>query len=454
MTKQEKRDADNTAKITAINKSQGFIEFDLAGTILSANENFLAMTGYSLEEVQGRHHSLFVDDAYRQCPAYRQFWDRLRKGESQSGEFRRMGKGGREVWIQASYNPVLDLYGKPFKIVKYATDISAQMAAREQLQEAMALAADSAAALGAPAEELTAVSTEMSANAEETSAQANVVSAAAEEVSVNSQTVAAGVEQMGASIREIAGNASEAAKVAQQAVKVAQSTHATIAKLGASSSDIGKVVNVITSIAEQTNLLALNATIEAARAGEAGKGFAVVANEVKELAKETSKATEDIGQKIESIQNDTRGAVEAIDQITQIIDMISDISSTIASAVEEQTATTNEIGRNVAEAARGSGEIAQNITSVAKAAESTSQGAGNTQQAAAELSRLAIQLQELVQRFQHDQSPRAQGDEFLDAEEAFVRTRRRSTHRSPKAANGNREGRSLRYEEEVQPCKP
>lgn len=269
----------------------------------------------------------------------------------------------------------------------------------QELAEIMQAVAQNATTLSASSEELSAVSSEMSANAEETSAQANVVSAAAEQVSKNVQTVATGVEEMGASIREIAGNSNEAARIAQQAVKVAETTNQTIAKLGESSSEIGKVIKVITSIAEQTNLLALNATIEAARAGEAGKGFAVVANEVKELAKETAKATEDISQKIEAIQGDTRGAVDAIRQISQIIGQINDISNTIASAVEEQTATTNEISRNVAEAAKGSGEIAQNITSVASAAQSTTQGATNAQQAAVELSRMAADLQQLVARF-------------------------------------------------------
>lgn len=400
VAQQELRDADNTAKVTAIGKSQAVIEFSLDGTVLSANQNFLSITGYALEEIQGRHHSMFVDDAFRQSAAYKEFWTKLVHGEYQAGEFRRIGKNGKEIWIQASYNPILDRRGQPFKIVKFATDISVQVGQREQLGEVMSLVANNATALGGAAEELSAVSTEMSANAEDTSAQANAVSAAAEQVSMNMQTVAAGVEEMGASVQEIAGNAHEAAKVAQQAVLVAETTNATIAKLGASSSDIGKVIKVITSIAEQTNLLALNATIEAARAGDAGKGFAVVANEVKELAKETSKATEDIGQKIEAIQADTRGAIETINQINQIIGHINGISNTIASAVEEQTATTNEISRNVTEAAKGSGEIAQNITSVARAAQSTTQGAGNTHQAAAELSRMAAELQQLVSHYQ------------------------------------------------------
>jgi methyl-accepting chemotaxis protein len=459
MEHMRQRATEAEAVVQAVQRSQAVIEFTLDGTIMHANQIFLGLMGYTLDEIKGRHHSLFVEPSEVAGADYQQFWAALRAGRFQSGEFRRFGKGGKDVWIQGSYNPILDVQGRPVKVIKFATDITegkrlarevAESRERERLEaasirdkvELVLMGVDAAKKgdltfsvsvsgsdpigrigeglstfledlrgslleisrnaqqLGASSEELTAVSHQLSSNAEETSAQANVVSAAAEQVNKNVQTVATGAEEMSASIREIAKNASEAASVATQAVKVAETTNATVGKLGESSAEIGKVIKVITSIAQQTNLLALNATIEAARAGEAGKGFAVVANEVKELAKETAKATEDISQKIEAIQTDTRGAVSAIARIGEIIRQINDIQTTIASAVEEQTATTGEISRNVAEAARGSAEIAQNITGVATAATNTSSGSADTQRAAAELSRMAVELGRLVGRFQ------------------------------------------------------
>ncbi len=269
----------------------------------------------------------------------------------------------------------------------------------DQMSDTVDGIARSSATLSSASEELSAVSQQMSAAAEETAVQAGTVSVAAEQVSNNVQTVSAGAEELGASIAEIAKSATEAAQVAGQAVRVAEQANITVLRLGASSVEIGEVVKVITSIAEQTNLLALNATIEAARAGEVGKGFAVVAGEVKDLARKTATSSEEIGRKIGTIQEDTRNAVEAIGQITEIIQRINDIQTVIAAAVEEQAVTTDEIGRSVTEAATGASEIARNITGVAETARGTTQGASEAHRAAEELARLSSELLGLVGRF-------------------------------------------------------
>ncbi|MDZ8029296.1 MAG: methyl-accepting chemotaxis protein [Nostoc sp. DedQUE11] len=258
-----------------------------------------------------------------------------------------------------------------------------------------------ATAVASSSEELTAVSKEMTQNAEQTAEQATLASASAEQVSQNTNTVAIAVEEMNASIREIAKTVTEGSKVTIEAVKTAECTNQTINKLAQSSIQIGKVIKVITAIAGQTNLLALNATIEAARAGDAGRGFAVVANEVKELAKQTANATEDISQRIEAIQTDTNDAVAAITQITGIINQINDLQNTIASAIEEQTATTNEISRNIAEAAKGTSDIAKNIRIVALNTQTTTAGTSNTLEAATELSRMAVDLHKVVNQFKY-----------------------------------------------------
>lgn len=430
--------------IDAIEQAYAYIEFDKDGTILAANNNFTKALGYPLNEIEGKHHRIFVDPSYASSSDYADFWSDLSSGKSFNNDFKHVGKNGAEVWLRAVYMPVKDEMGRVIKIVKIATDITQQkwkdvdlvnkvdlilevvdaaskgdltknievngtepidrvceglQSLLTTLRESIKTIANSTEALASSSSELTSIGQQMAGNAEETSAQSNIVSAAAEEVSQNIQTVAAGAEELDASIKEIAKNAVDAARVAMQAVTLTEDANLTMVKLGDSSTEIGNVVKVITSIAQQTNLLALNATIEAARAGEAGKGFAVVANEVKELAKETAKATEDIGRKIEMIQTATQDSVVAIEKISKIIKEINETQNTIAIAVEEQSATTNEIGRNVAEAARGGSEISENIMSVAQAARDTSEGASNNQVAASELSRMAVDLKTVLAQF-------------------------------------------------------
>ena len=446
ITEDKLKNLDYQGQIEAISGTQAVIEFTLNGEIQKANQNFLTTMGYTWQEIQGRHHRIFVEPEYAKSAEYRTLWDDLNRGVAQTGEFKRITSSGEVVWLSANYTPLLGEDGKPFKIVKYAREITDEVKARERLEQCVSEILDvvnaagqgdlsrelsvsgddpvgqmgegirtfftklkeiissideNAQLLSAASDELAALSDNMGDTAGQTSEQATTVASSAEEVSSNIQTVAAGAEEMSASIKEVATNAGEAARVAAEAVDAAEKTNVTVTKLGESSAEIGNVIKVITSIAQQTNLLALNATIEAARAGEAGKGFAVVANEVKELAKQTAQATEEISQKIEAIQTDTKGAVDAISKISTIIGQINDIQGTIAAAVEEQTSTTAEIARNVHEAAKGSSEIAENISHVAMAADNTSSGAKESKTATDELAKMSSTLRGIVAMFKY-----------------------------------------------------
>ena len=272
------------------------------------------------------------------------------------------------------------------------------------LRDSVSRMADTAVTLSAASEELSATSSQMSAAAEETSTQASVVSSATGQVSASVQVAACSAEELHAATREISNSAGQAAQIAATGVRVAETTNTTITRLAENSAEIGQVIRLITSIAEQTNLLALNATIEAARAGDSGKGFAVVANEVKELARETARATGEISEKITAIQASAQDAVGAISQISGIINQISDIQHTVASAVEEQTATTNEISRNAMAAAQSSAEITGHISGVAESARNNSIGAGETRRASSELAHMATELRSLISRFRVEQS--------------------------------------------------
>jgi len=619
-------------QIEATNEAQAVIEFEMDGTIITANDNFLTTLGYSLDEVQGQHHRMFVEEAFGASAEYKEFWAKLNRGEFESKEYKRIGKGGKEVWIQASYNPIFDLNGKPFKVVKFASDITAQrqlgqlgamvdkmptnvilanvdleitylnpasieqlseleqflpikisevvganidvfhknpayqrgllanpdnlphraliqvgpetldllvsavnnadgtylgpmvtwevvteklkgenemarvqnmmdaipinvalanrdyelvyfnpasVATLTQLQHLLPMPVDKL--LGEKIDifhkvpehqrkivddpknlphrakiqlgdehldllvsaindkdgnyigpmitlsiiteqvsmaddferdvkgvvdivtssftEMQASSKSMAATAEETARQSQVVAAASEEAMKNVETVSSAAEELSASIGEIATHVQDASTMTEQAVEEAEETNVTITELGKSSDEIGQVIKVITSIAQQTNLLALNATIEAARPGEAGKGFAVVANEVKELARQTAKATEEISEKIGAIQSSTGIAVTAIGSIGERIGKINEIATTIAGAVEEQTAATNEISRNVAEAAKGTSEVTSNISGVSSAAEEGGKAANDILAAADGLAQESVNLDKLTTEF-------------------------------------------------------
>jgi methyl-accepting chemotaxis protein len=364
--------ADMLGKIEALDRSQAVIEFALDGTVLAANENFLQLLGYRLEEIKGRHHSMFVDPAEKQSSAYREFWAKLSRGEFQGAQYKRIGKGGKEVWIEATYNPIRDLNGKLCKVVKFATDLS-----RRKEQNA-ALAHDFEGGVKAM---VTTVSSSTATMTE----TAQLLSAAAEQTNQQSAAVSTASEELTASIAEIARQLTQANKTIDTAVELAQNSRRTVGELVGAAEKIGEVTNLITEIASQTNLLALNATIEAARAGEAGKGFAVVASEVKTLATQTAKATEEIAQQIKSIQEASHGTEDAIRDITATVSQISEISTSISGAVEEQSTATRD--------------VSENIQGVIAAARNTAQNAGSMQGVAQALSDKAGQLQKRVDDF-------------------------------------------------------
>ncbi len=356
ITAQKLKSADYEGQIAAIQKSQAVIEFNLDGTIITANENFLSTLGYRLDEIQGKHHGMFVEPQYRDSSAYREFWDSLRRGDYQAAEYKRVGKGGKAVWIQASYNPIRGADGKLAKVVKFATDTTAQVEdrlRRGELQKSIDL-------------DLGQITDAVASASERVTSAAS----ASTQTSSNMQAVASGAEELAASVSEISRQAADALHISLQAVQQANETSAIVSGLAIAAQKIGDVVKLINNIAEQTNLLALNATIEAARAGEAGRGFAVVASEVKSLATQTAKATDEISAQIAEVQGTTTSAVNVIEAITQTISRINEISAAIAASVEEQASVTQSISSNMQVAARGVTDINANMNDIADATRS------------------------------------------------------------------------------------
>jgi methyl-accepting chemotaxis protein len=305
VTQQKLKAADSDGQMEAIRKSQAVIEFRMDGTIITANQNFLDTLGYSLDEIRDRHHSMFVDPMERASATYGEFWASLNRGIYQAAEYKRLGKGGREVWIQASYNPIFDLNAKPFKVVKYATDITAQAMARMKAERARSLI----------------------------------------------ESVAAGSEEMNASIREISETMVKSRQTAEAAVHQVETADIQAQRLTSAAHAMGGIVGLIGDITGQINLLALNATIESARAGEAGRGFAVVASEVKNLANQAKQATDKISSEIESLNGISGDVVSALVTIKQAIEHVNEFVTSTAAAVEEQSTVTSDMSDNMQRAA-------------------------------------------------------------------------------------------------------
>ncbi|UPK05040.1 PAS domain-containing methyl-accepting chemotaxis protein [Bradyrhizobium sp. 170] len=313
VTKEKLATADLAGQIASISKSQAVIEFNMDGTIIGANQNFLKTVGYALDEIRGRHHSMFVDPSERDGAAYREFWTSLNRGQYQAAEYKRIGKNGKEIWIQASYNPILDLNGKPFKVVKYATDTTAQV----------------------------------------------LVRMGNERVRGMMESVAAGAEELNASVREISEAMTKSRETASTAVGRVEAADAQAKRLNEAAQAMSGIVELIGNITGQINLLALNATIESARAGEAGRGFAVVASEVKNLATQAKQATDRIGQEIGNLNGISGDVVSALDSIKQAIQGVSEYVTATAAAVEEQSTVTSEMSSSMQRAAAEAKAIAQ-----------------------------------------------------------------------------------------------
>lgn len=370
VTKAKSEYADLRGQIEAIRKAQAVIEFNLDGTIIDANDNFLKTLGYQLDEVRGRHHSMFVEPSFRDSAEYRQFWEKLKREQYQAAQYKRIGKGGKEVWIEASYNPIFDLNGKPYKVVKYATDITRQMSLLSDLKTMIDRN------FGEIEGALTSVE-----------GQASSAQASAQSTQSNVQTVAAAAEELAASAREISDSMLRSRQASESAYQEAENADQAAQRLADVARAMGGIVDLIRSIAGQINLLALNATIEAARAGDAGKGFAVVANEVKNLANQSANATAQISNEIEGMQAVSSDVVGSLSAIRKAMDSVREFVTVTAGAVEEQSAVTRDMSTNMQNASVSVESVTHGVADISAAVHQVRQAVFRTKEAAEVLSR-------------------------------------------------------------------
>jgi methyl-accepting chemotaxis protein len=370
VTEQKMEYANLLGQVQAINKAQAVIEFNLDGTVISANENFLAALGYSLSEIQGKHHRMFVEPGYRDSADYQQFWDKLRRGEYQAAQYKRIGKAGRVVWIEASYNPILDLNGKPFKVVKYATDITRQIALLDSLKSLIDVNF-----------------AEIDGAISRSTSQATGAAKAAIETSGNVQMLASSAEELDASIKEISESMAKSKAATDHVFDQATIADRSTQRLVDAAKAMGGVVELIQTIAGQINLLALNATIESARAGDAGKGFAVVANEVKNLANQAARATEQISKEIDNVQAVSSEVASVLVDIRKSIDTVREYVTGTASAVEEQSAVTRGMSSSMQGTSMAVETITGSITEISAAIDQAGQAVSKTKEAAQVLAR-------------------------------------------------------------------
>lgn len=357
ITEQKRRSMDATGQVEAINRSQAVIEFSLDGTILTANANFCNALGYRLDEIAGKHHRLFVDPSYAASSDYANFWNNLRKGEFQAAEYKRIGKNGRIVWIQATYNPIRDADGNPVKVVKFATDVTKTVEARQRNER---LAIDIEQDLAAIVNNVSVVSQ-----------QTREVSVASSETSTTIHSVAAAAEELSASINEISSSVHSSKASTGRALDLTRSADSQTAALQKSASQMSGIVELIEAIASQINLLALNATIESARAGEAGRGFAVVASEVKQLAAQVTSATKTISAEIRGVQTVSADVIVSLRAIQGSVNEASNSVSSVAAAVEEQSAATSEISSTMQTASASIGSINRLVGNIAMSMDDT-----------------------------------------------------------------------------------